>query len=193
MQPLWSNNQEKYGNYLQLLFCCVLWWRRNRVSKRKWKKKFVIFIISFFSSRPIKGVVKNGRGALLQRTRTRCNSWQTHKPKRIPLPSIYLLCSFIITYRLSLFFPFEFPGISFYFIVVYRLWNSRECVFWRSLTRFLFSFCYYLFKNYKKESSRNANGWIHWIFLILFSNKKKFFSQQFVSLELRSFVRTQSR
>ena len=29
--------------------------------------------------------------------------------------------------------------------------------------------------------------------LLLFSNKKKFFFQQFVSLELRSFVRTQSR
>ena len=57
MQPLWSNNQEKYRNYLQLLFCCVLWWRRNRVSKRKWKRNSWFLLFLFFSSRPIKGVV----------------------------------------------------------------------------------------------------------------------------------------
>jgi hypothetical protein len=69
------------------------------------------------------------------------------------LPSLFLYYNLSLS-SFHLNFP-EFPFISF---VVYRLWNSREYVFWPS---FLFSFCYYLFKNYKKESSRNANGSIH--------------------------------
>ena len=61
---------ENYQNYLQLFFfSCIV----------KTKSNFKMGKFCNFFSRPIKGEVKNGRGALLPRARTRRSSGQTQR------------------------------------------------------------------------------------------------------------------
>lgn len=129
-----SSINEKYRQ-LKNPFCFFLFW--------KTKSNFAIWF-----GRPIKGEVKNGRGALLPRARTRRSSGQTHTEQGHTHAYLCLYSTsilIVIIYNLSLslsLFPFELP-----FSLLFVGWSSRECwkFFWRSLTRFLFTFCDFFF------------------------------------------------
>jgi hypothetical protein len=151
-----SSINEKYRQ-LKNPFCFFLFW--------KTKSNFAIWF-----GRPIKGEVKNGRGALLPRARTRRSSGQTHTEQGHTHAYLCLYSTsilIVIIYNLSLSLSLSLSIWIAFFIVVCRLELAGMLeIFLAQFDPFPIYVLWFFFLVVavvvvvEKEPSQNTNGWM---------------------------------